>query len=627
MSLKDPQLSLFKAAENNDLALAESALRNGADVSGTNERGKSVLLVALSDGSVEVANLLLLKGASLKARGPQGATALHFAASSGSLELINLALAGGIDINQANEEGETALMWAVLADNAEAVEVLVEKGADLNATISKGHSALHIAASENCPKAAAVLISRGAAIDMKTKRGTTPLCNAASRGSLPVAELLINHGACIDANDGYGYSPLHLAVLAAQRSLIRLLLSKGAALLKHSDGKEDFLDCFSVMNNSLLDADVAFDALAVSPWQKAFMITSREARQKVEEGRALEEEGAWEKAAEAYREALSLDPLYEWVILRLSHLCRLTGKEKESWKLVADLIKIHPRADHVCLLGKYLIESGKKRNLEELLRMSIGYGSSGYTSFEIGKMYIETELTAKAIRSFRLAEMDEYYRSSALVNSGVAHHNACRLKAARKHYRRALRENKEDCSIHNCLALLEAQRGDGTASERHLSASRRLSPPDREHLYFKALILSLEGKYAEAADLCNEYLQADSKNLRVHFQSGRMCLFAGLHTRAADHFRVSAATDPLSFYGIASRFYIDFIESPSTVTIERINTQIRKRPGLSDMWYLKGEILRKENKHDEAEKCFLKLRKLDPFHPFSVTARHEVEHR
>lgn len=56
---------LMQAAVQNDLALLEFALNNGADINRRNKSGESALGFALAHNSIEAAELLILRGADL----------------------------------------------------------------------------------------------------------------------------------------------------------------------------------------------------------------------------------------------------------------------------------------------------------------------------------------------------------------------------------------------------------------------------------------------------------------------------------------------------------------------------------------------------------------------------------
>ncbi|KAH9504868.1 hypothetical protein Btru_062128 [Bulinus truncatus] len=69
------------------------------------------LLLAVLDGSIDIARELIYHSAELTARDAKGNTALHLAGFCGScsLDLIELLLANSVEVNAVNNDGNTAL--------------------------------------------------------------------------------------------------------------------------------------------------------------------------------------------------------------------------------------------------------------------------------------------------------------------------------------------------------------------------------------------------------------------------------------------------------------------------------------------------------------------------------------
>jgi ankyrin repeat protein len=91
--------------------------------------------------NVEIAKLLIQANANVSATNEYGKTALMRAAELNRLEVLQIFIAAGADVNAADQDGNTALMYAALEGHIKIVEALVEQGADVDATNHEGKTA------------------------------------------------------------------------------------------------------------------------------------------------------------------------------------------------------------------------------------------------------------------------------------------------------------------------------------------------------------------------------------------------------------------------------------------------------------------------------------------------------
>lgn len=150
----------FRAVHLDDSRTVRSLLQRGFDPNAPDEKGNTGLIIALRDGSPNVAALLL--------------------ASS------------DLKVDAANAANETALMMAALRGQLEPARRLLERGASVN---RDGWTALHYAASGPEPQVVALLLDKGAAIDAPSPSRTTALMMAAGYGAIDSADLLLRRGA------------------------------------------------------------------------------------------------------------------------------------------------------------------------------------------------------------------------------------------------------------------------------------------------------------------------------------------------------------------------------------------------------------------------------------------------
>ena len=135
----DGTTALLCAVENNLPGLVEQLVRRGADVNQLFDNDASPLILALDNGSVEVAKRLLRAPAiRVNQATILGITPLILASSINHKEIIKLLLSRGADPNITDNAGISALHFACTYGNAAIVEMLLDAGAgmDLEMTIN-----------------------------------------------------------------------------------------------------------------------------------------------------------------------------------------------------------------------------------------------------------------------------------------------------------------------------------------------------------------------------------------------------------------------------------------------------------------------------------------------------------
>ena len=129
----DGTTALLCAVENNLPGLVEQLVRRGADVNQLFDNDASPLILALDNGSVEVAKRLLGAPAiRVNQATILGITPLILASSINHKEIIKLLLSRGADPNITDNAGISALHFACTYGNAAIVEMLLDAGADMD---------------------------------------------------------------------------------------------------------------------------------------------------------------------------------------------------------------------------------------------------------------------------------------------------------------------------------------------------------------------------------------------------------------------------------------------------------------------------------------------------------------
>jgi len=130
-SLTGPEIDIYAAALNGDLALVTAAIKNRQKANKADLDGRTALHYAAYNGHTEVIRLLLKNGAEVNLKDSEGRTALMMASSGPFPEAVRLLLDNYADPNiRDNKEHFTAIMFAATEGQTEIVKLLLAKGAD-----------------------------------------------------------------------------------------------------------------------------------------------------------------------------------------------------------------------------------------------------------------------------------------------------------------------------------------------------------------------------------------------------------------------------------------------------------------------------------------------------------------
>ena len=200
--------------------IISSILLRGVDKNAVTDEGGSALMYAsgfCNEAHLAVVETLLAAGADVTIRTPKGYSALDWASRKGHVPVIEALVRHGADVNsRGGTQGQGALHNAAIQDQACSVEALIKAGADIE-------------------------------MKMKITR-RTPLGLAAETGKSKAVLALLQKGAATSAQDNVGDSPLHLACFYQRERIegvVDALLRWGAdETALNNDGKSpaDLLD-------------------------------------------------------------------------------------------------------------------------------------------------------------------------------------------------------------------------------------------------------------------------------------------------------------------------------------------------------------------------------------------------
>lgn len=204
-------LTLYQAVLDNNGALIEMLLGQGADINAQDEDGCTALHAAVSVGTTRIVKLLLAKKANPNIASNSGWTVLHTALYyRGEKEIVKLLLAYGAEVNLKDRDIVSPLEVALQVGhtkNSDIVKLLLQHGADVCAQFDQ--MPLHIVEDK---KTAELLLSFGADIEAQDDFGNTPLHMASESGLVEVVRVLHKHGANIYAQNKDGKTACMLAI-------------------------------------------------------------------------------------------------------------------------------------------------------------------------------------------------------------------------------------------------------------------------------------------------------------------------------------------------------------------------------------------------------------------------------
>ena len=107
--------------------IAETLIKNKANVNHKDAKGNTALLGVAFKGNIDIALLLLNNGANINAQNNLGYTALIFATLYNQTKMVDFLLSQNADITLKDEENKTALDHAISKDFKEIITLLNSK--------------------------------------------------------------------------------------------------------------------------------------------------------------------------------------------------------------------------------------------------------------------------------------------------------------------------------------------------------------------------------------------------------------------------------------------------------------------------------------------------------------------
>jgi ankyrin repeat protein len=145
--------------KNNDYLSIKKYIKDGGDLTVTNDTGESVLACALRERcDMDILMLLVENGADIFDFDDEGVSVLDMAITYDNLEMVRYIVERGKDVNQTTRKSSfTPLMAAACYGRVTIVKYLLDKGASQTAQDTKGFTAIDFARKMNKKSVLALL--------------------------------------------------------------------------------------------------------------------------------------------------------------------------------------------------------------------------------------------------------------------------------------------------------------------------------------------------------------------------------------------------------------------------------------------------------------------------------------
>jgi ankyrin repeat protein len=186
---------LLAAAQRGDATAAALAVRAGANLETRDQRGRTPLLLAVTEDRLAVARLLVHVGASPDALDDQHDTPSLVTGVTGSVDMLEVLLPAGPDLKIRNRFGGTSLIPASERGHVAYVRRVVRTDIEINHVNNLGWTALLEAVilgdgSRRYQQIVSSLLDSGADPKIADRQGVTALQHAEQRGQRAVARIL-----------------------------------------------------------------------------------------------------------------------------------------------------------------------------------------------------------------------------------------------------------------------------------------------------------------------------------------------------------------------------------------------------------------------------------------------------
>jgi len=228
---------LIAAVEKNKEDGVQCLLQCGVDAKALNDKGHTLIMIALEKGHRNIVEILAEKGLVKKDIDALGKH-LCEACAAGDEERAKFLLSVGASSEIKSSKGGTPLVIAVEKGLCQLSKLLLEKGANKKAKNRKGQSLLFIAAEGGYAETVELLKKNHLAFSaIEQEASVDKILKASESGDLAKFQILLNCGASVNSKDSSNETVLHKAAGGGHTEMIKLLLEQKASI--QPQGGED----------------------------------------------------------------------------------------------------------------------------------------------------------------------------------------------------------------------------------------------------------------------------------------------------------------------------------------------------------------------------------------------------
>lgn len=209
---------MLSALQSGDCDTVNKLAATVPDVNARDERGGSVLMLAILAGCDDASRELAGRGADVDAANDVGERPANAAAVKGSVPMLKLLHERGADMTFMTKEGITLLYYATLGGDMQTAELIIG--------YAKDEFAAQGLSDEDVSSKMAEYVNTPA------PDGNTSLMNAVFAGNLDMCKLLVGQGADIYAENQRGVTALGVAMRFDQYDIEKYLREIGPLFLK-----------------------------------------------------------------------------------------------------------------------------------------------------------------------------------------------------------------------------------------------------------------------------------------------------------------------------------------------------------------------------------------------------------
>ncbi|XP_046560342.1 ankyrin repeat domain-containing protein 29-like [Haliotis rubra] len=263
---------LHKACRKGTLAQVRQILSHElVDINSRGRCGWTPVRIAAEGGRRELVDLLVRQGCDLSLTDDDGNTVLHVASIKGHLKIVRYILSKKtVDVNITGHCNRTAVMAAARFGHRKVFDVLVRNGSNLSTVDSDANNILHIACIGGHVKIVKYILTN-VQVDINSKgyNGMTPVMLASNFGHQSVFQLLIKKKCVLRIINENGMNILHVACAGNNVEIVKYILKENIASINSRDntGKTPVMlaaecghtDVFKLLLNNQCDTQVYED--------------------------------------------------------------------------------------------------------------------------------------------------------------------------------------------------------------------------------------------------------------------------------------------------------------------------------------------------------------------------------